>query len=84
MERLIKTLDKAIADINESKESLLSNSLENKSINIIIDTSEQPGLFIEIENNNGFSIDIGKNSTTKEGYRKLRITASDIINHNKI
>ena len=39
MERLIKTLDKAIADINESKESLLSNSLENKSINIIIDTS---------------------------------------------
>lgn len=51
------------------------------AINIIIDDSfEQEHMFVEIENDEGKSIRIGEELRTDEGYRKLRITAGDILN----
>jgi len=55
------------------------------AVNIIIDDRDaQNQIFIEIENDNGESLRIGSDSLTSEGFRKIRISTSDIINHEKI
>ena len=55
------------------------------AINIIIDNTDTQGpIFVEIENDEGQSINIGEELITEEGYRKLRITTADIICHDKI
>jgi len=54
----------------------------NKEIamNIVIDNSDpQSPIFIEIENDEGLSINIGNQSTRKDGLRNIRITSSDLI-----
>lgn len=49
------------------------------AINIIIDNSNpQSPIFVEIENDNGESISVGENSTTADGYRKIRIIKADV------
>ena len=64
---------------------MCNHSEENMAINIIIDDSDPNNpVFVEIENDNGESINVGENSTTEEGYRKLRINTADIIGHEKI
>ena len=60
-------------------------TIEDCSINIIIDDSDpQNPVFVEIENDSGESMGIGEELRTDEGYRKLRISVSDIINNEKI
>ena len=52
------------------------------AINIIIDnTDSQNPVFVEIETEEGKSIRIGTESTDENGYRKLRISAEDLIAH---
>jgi len=66
---------------------LHNHSEENMAINIIIDDADDgtpTQVFIEIENDAGESIRIGEELKTDEGYRKIRISTSDIINHQKI
>ena len=66
-------------------EKLCNHAEENAGINIIIDDEDpQNPVFVEIENDAGESVRIGEDLRTDEGYRKLRISTSDIINHNKI
>lgn len=52
------------------------------AINIIVDSSDpENAIFVEIENDNGESIDIGEELTTSEGFRKIRITGEDVLRH---
>lgn len=75
----IKTQFEAVID------KLCNHNEENMAINIIIDDQDsQSPVLVEIENDEGESIRIGENLRTDEGYRKLRISTSDIINHDKI
>lgn len=53
------------------------------SINIILDESDpQSPLFVEIETDDGSSINIGIRETLDDGLTRLRITATDIIEAN--
>lgn len=66
---------------------LHNHTEEDMSINIIIANATDgtpDNVFVEIENDAGESILIGEELTTDEGYRKIRISTSDIINHQKI
>jgi len=75
-------LDNMDVAIEQGKENARLNSVENMAINIIIDDSNpQNPVFIEIETDEGKSICIGEELKDENGYRKLRITTSDIINH---
>lgn len=68
-------------------ESNFNHGEEDMAINIIVadDDNVSPSqIFVEIENDAGESIRIGAELTTDEGYRKIRISTSDIINHEKI
>ena len=59
--------------------------MENMAINIVIDDSDMPHhIFVEIETDNGESINIGTWLDCDDGLKKIRITAADIINHIKI
>lgn len=49
-----------------------------EAINIILDEDGMREIFIEIETDNGRSIDIGKRSPYGNGLTKIRITAEDI------
>lgn len=78
-------MDSTIKRLNELKDELCSHGEENMAINIIVDDSDvQNQIFIEIENDKGESIRIGEEFTTEEGYRRIRITTSDIIQHGSI
>lgn len=51
----------------------------SKAINIILDEKDPTSpVFVEIENDNGASISIGKRSAYVYGLTKLRITINDI------
>jgi recombinational DNA repair protein RecT len=78
-------MDKIKTDFEEVISKLHNHDEENMAINIIIDDSDpQNPIFVEVENDSGESINIGEDSTTADGYRKLRINTSAIINHEKI
>lgn len=51
------------------------------AINIILDESDAPNSkFIDIENDDGYSIDIGIRKGV-DGFTRLRITRDDLISH---
>ena len=59
--------------------------IDNMAINIIISNLDaQTQVLVEIENDNGESIRIGEELKTNDGYRKLRISVSDIVKHELI
>jgi hypothetical protein len=61
---------------------LHNHTEEDTAINIIIDDSDPTNqIFVEIENDRGESIGIGEELTTGDGYRKIRISTSNMINH---
>ena len=87
MNNIYKLMDDSIKQLNEVKDRLLNHDEEDMAINIILadDEGVEPlQVFVEIENDAGQSIRIGAELTTEEGYRKIRISTSDIINHMKI
>ena len=54
----------------------------DSAINIILDAKDcQNPIFVEIENDSGKSISIGKKTETEWGLTNLRITNADIINN---
>ncbi len=66
-------------------EKLHNHTEENTGINIIIDDSDHNNpIFVEIETDGGKSIRIGEEKRTDEGYRQLRITTADIIQHERL
>ena len=59
-------------------------NISDIAINLIIDDADATNkFFVEIENDKGESIGIGERLETTEGYTKIRITVSDIINNLK-
>ena len=86
MKAIYDLMNKSIAQLNEARRKMINHDEENMAINIIIDDNDtvQSQIFVEIENDAGESIRIGAELTTEEGYRKIRISTSDIINHGKI
>jgi len=84
MNKIYDLMDESIKQLNDVREKLFNHDEENTAINIIIDDSDDgtpTQVFVEIENDDGESIRIGEELTTDEGYRKIRISTSDIINH---
>lgn len=58
--------------------------MDKLAINIVLDeTDPQSPIFVEIETDGGKSICIGER-TERDGLTYLRITAADIISHNRI
>jgi len=54
----------------------------DSAINIILDDKDcQNPIFVEIENDSGKSISIGKRTETEWGLTNLRITNADIVNN---
>lgn len=52
------------------------------AINIVLDnTNPSSPVFVEIENDKGMSINIGKQSARDDGFWNIRITSNDIIFH---
>ena len=87
MKKIYDLMDESIKQLNDVREKLFNHDEENMAINIILADSDDGGpsqVFVEIENDAGESIRIGEELTTDEGYRKIRISTSDIINHMKI
>lgn len=83
IERILDGKEKVGIEILPSGEIRETKGEETPAINIILDEGSPPDVFfIEIELDNGRSINIGKRS--KYGnFTKLRITTGDIENANK-
>lgn len=87
MKNIFDLMDENIKQLEEIQKSLHDHKEENMAINIIIDDADDgtpTQVFVEIENDSGESISIGEELQTDDGYRKIRISTSDIINHQKI
>lgn len=87
MKSIFDLMDENMKQLEQIQKNLHNHKEENMAINIILADSDDGSpsrVFVEIENDNGESIRIGEELTTEEGYRKLRISTSDIINHLKI
>ena len=78
-------MDKIKTQFEDVIEKLLNHAEEDMAINIIVDDSDpQYPVFVEIENDKGESIGIGVDTTTENGYRKIRISTADIVQHDAI
>jgi len=85
MEKIYDLMSKSIEQLNEVKKKLHNHTEEDMAINIIIDNQDDMGMiFVEIENDGGESLKIGTELITDEGFRKIRISTSDIIKHLQI
>ena len=50
------------------------------AINIILDNKDpQNPIFVEIENDKGMSVRIGRSSIREDGLRNIRITGNDLL-----
>jgi len=85
MNKIVEIMDSAIERLNKVREKLHNHEVNLMAINIIIDNADsQNPIFVEIENDQGESINIGEELETQEGLRKIRITTGDIITNSKI
>jgi len=85
MKELVKLMNDSIEKLNKVREKLHNHEENLMGINIVIDHADPTKpIFVEIETDEGESIGIGEFLPYKDGLNKLRITAADIIQHEKL